>query len=459
MRLRRNLIVGLIVLTSFMLMDNAKALVEVGRVTLPYPNPTRVFMHVAGDYAYLGSYADRKVYIYNVADKTSPQIMSTIATNYHNIHDIWSADGYVYTAHRFGGINMIDVSNPSAPTIVSSRNDGYIHKGLTTVGNYLYSGKNLQIYDIKGGFLDPKGSLPVTFDGFEVVVTPDGQYAYHYVNNTGGAPTGIYDVTDKSNPFEIGTFYGSPEPGPLWEMEISPDGSYLYGGWTRNATGHGSGFVIFDLTDPTSPQPVSQVSHPLLMELSLDHVNQILFVRNGWDDATISAYDVSDPSLPEKIDCHDTPFTWYSNWQDIAASEGYLYVIDDRDLVVMSYEVMSNEVTVFDCPLPIPDCGAVSEAIESCRLDMTSYDVCCVNDVTDAFVSSGTITQDQKVIIEAAPSCAVNPKNHGKFVSCTAGLTNHLISNSAHERFMNCIGETDVGKKPKRLLRKGRSRV
>jgi len=120
-------------------------LTEVGRIELPRYSHSqehvRSKIHVEGDFAYIGDMMSRRVNIFNVADKSNPQYVSSILTNYGDIHEIWYADGYVYTGHRFGGINMIDVSNPYAPVIVDYRNDGYIHKGLMTVNDRLYSGK------------------------------------------------------------------------------------------------------------------------------------------------------------------------------------------------------------------------------------------------------------------------------------------------------------------------------
>jgi hypothetical protein len=143
----------------------------------------------------------------------------------------------------------------------------------------------------------------VNVDGREVVVNPDGNYAYRSTANAGiNVPIGVYNIADKSvNPTEIGSFYENTGEEQPWEMEISPDGPYLYAATVYD------GFRIYDLATPSSPQLMAYVAHPSIHDISLDYTNKILYVRNFIEDSSISAYDVSDPYLPSLVDCYYFP--------------------------------------------------------------------------------------------------------------------------------------------------------
>ncbi len=64
----------------------------------------------------------------------------------------------------------------------------------------------------------------VNVDGREVVVNPDGNYAYRSTANAGiNVPIGVYNIADKSvNPTEIGSFYENT--GDRWALSLSCDG-------------------------------------------------------------------------------------------------------------------------------------------------------------------------------------------------------------------------------------------
>jgi len=334
---------------------------EVGKVQLPSyadtrMNPVRVKMHVDGDYVYIGDYVSREVYIYNVADKSSPNRVSRIQTQYGNIHDIWYDDGYVYTGHRGGGITMINVTDPSAPSIARNIGVGYIHRGLATVGNYLFCGKGFSIYEIDktGGNLLVRSNLGNHFDGFEVVATPNGDYAYRGIEWGVNQPLGVYNVQNKSNPQFVKLFHENTGEYPPGEMEISPDGNFLYA-LTNHVPPGEAGFRIYNIANPADPQLLSHTAHANILSLSLDNVHKILYVRDSklGTDCSIREYDVVDPSSPNLIDCYYFPPSSFLNRDtgyveaqdgDLWYSNGYIYAVYDDDLVIL--QVNSNVAPV-----------------------------------------------------------------------------------------------------------------
>jgi hypothetical protein len=298
---------------------------------------------VNGDYAYIADY-ERYLYIYDVSDKSAPVLESSFPLSvFSNVHDMWYADGYVYTGHRYGGICMINVSDRKAPFEVACKKYQYIHKGLVSWDHYLFTGENgLTVYDISTNLTSRKsvGGTAGTSQAYEVVVTPDGNYAYGCTSHhLSGFPVRIYNVTNKANPSVVNSF--DFDRGEIcYEMLISADGKYLYITVFDSTRTTSPGFHIYDLTNPMVPELTATVSHPRALDLSLDDQNNVLYVRNLWSpDAGISAYNVSDPSSPSLLDFYNLSCC-YNNYEqngDVWYSDRYVYAVAEDDLVILEF--------------------------------------------------------------------------------------------------------------------------
>ena len=176
-------------------------------------------------------------------------------------------------------------------------------------------------------------------DGREVVVTPDGNYAYRSTANAGiNVPMGVYNIADKSvSPTEIGRFYEN-----TGRRAALGNGDFPMA-LSMSATVY-DGFRIYDLATFSSLL-VAYVAHPSIHDISLDYTNKILYVRDFIEDSSISAYDMSDPYLPSLVDCYyfpnlemyncDTGVHNEAQTGDLWYSEGYIYRVFGYDLVIL----------------------------------------------------------------------------------------------------------------------------
>ncbi|GIR20966.1 MAG: hypothetical protein CM15mP36_01730 [Flavobacteriales bacterium] len=86
-------------------------------------------INVAGNYAYIAAY--KNFYIYDISDVNSP-LVSTYSCG-AGCNDFVIDGNYVYLANGFYGLQILDVSNPSSPTLTDSYDNGYLNGVSKTV--------------------------------------------------------------------------------------------------------------------------------------------------------------------------------------------------------------------------------------------------------------------------------------------------------------------------------------
>lgn len=115
----------------------ATAAAQIGTLTLPAgigDDPRSVVILSGGSHVAISNQVDGWLHSVNVTTPTNP----TLATSYNPpFGDQWfeaeftsQFGGRLFTAHRGGGINMIDVSNPLAPNAIASTPSTYHFRGM-----------------------------------------------------------------------------------------------------------------------------------------------------------------------------------------------------------------------------------------------------------------------------------------------------------------------------------------
>ena len=109
-----------------------------------------------------------------------------------------------YVADGYGGLRIIDISDPTTPTEVGLFDDNTWTKSVFVVGSYAY--------------------IASEFDGLVII-----------------------DISDPTNPTKVGTFDDN-----TWTQSVFVVGSYAY------IASEFDGLVIIDISDPTTPTKVGQ---------------------------------------------------------------------------------------------------------------------------------------------------------------------------------------------------------
>ncbi len=222
---------------------------------------------ISGKYAYLGhsQYGVNEFSVADISDPTKPRILGGIdvGTN-HVVSDVEAVGGYVYTANTSNAANsyeiqLIDVSNPISPTLVSGVNTAAANcNDVLVSGNYVYAAcynatdaiADLYIID----YTDKNNPVVTTSTN----ITADGAYTLekygdylivgtqNATNYNVGADVLIFNV---SNPY-LATYVGGYNTGANAVAEITLKGNYLYVGSLTAVNSYE--FMIFDVSNPSS---------------------------------------------------------------------------------------------------------------------------------------------------------------------------------------------------------------
>ncbi len=157
----------------------------------------------------------------------APQFVSSINTgNANNANDVFVLGNYAYVADKVNGLQIVNISNPEAPTLeggirttLGDANKVYV------VGDHAFvtNGNGVNSIDV----IDPKnptirGTYQTTGDVYGIHVT--GNYAYLAVaDNTGFGGLHVLDVSNPASPFRVALY-----KTPINAHDVYVSGNYAY---------------------------------------------------------------------------------------------------------------------------------------------------------------------------------------------------------------------------------------
>lgn len=194
-----------------------------------------------GSLAYVGTTTGRRLEVLDVSDPSAPAGVGSylLADILRDVH----VDGDVaYVAASFQGLRILDVSNPATITEIGVADCSFAST-VDVAGDRAYTGAGdvLCVTDVT----DP--AAPEALGTFEAPsfindVAALGQHVLLVL----GTELCVVDVADPSQPFLVAT-----APIPYQGQRISVSGSRAY------VAARGSGWVAFDIADPTNPVQVT----------------------------------------------------------------------------------------------------------------------------------------------------------------------------------------------------------
>jgi hypothetical protein len=225
--------------------------------------------------------------------------------------DVTVVGNYAYTADRYTGLRVIDISDPTNPVLAAVHNTAGIANGVAIAGDYVYvadDGEGLIVVDIT----DPTNpALAGSYDtpGYAYDVAIAGNHAYVADYDAGGLQ--LIDITDPTNPVLAGSY---DTPGSARALKVA--GNYAY------VADYDAGLQVIEISDPTNPVSAGAYDTPgsaVGVELAGDYA----FVADA--DFGIQVIDIGDPTAPTLAGSYDTPnHAW-----DVAISGDHAYVADN----------------------------------------------------------------------------------------------------------------------------------
>ena len=227
---------------------------QVRRQVTPTPTPTPTplielvgqiggfirAVEVQEGYAYVG--VGPRLLILNVSNPSHPVLVGQSPVLPTFVESVRVVGDFAYVTKGYGGLQIIDVSNPANPTLRGAYDTPGSARGISVVGSlaYVADGSSLQVIDVsnpanptlRGAYNTPGNAYGVSVVG-SLAYVADGYYS----------GLQIIDVSNPANPTWRGAY---DTPGPAYNVSV-------VGGLAYVADGYNSGLQIIDVSNPANP--------------------------------------------------------------------------------------------------------------------------------------------------------------------------------------------------------------
>lgn len=264
--------------------------------------------------------------IVDLHDEKAPKLVAEVEV------DPWvsvlaQSKSYVYLGTRDEGIFVINVSDPSSPTIVSHHKEYGSIRDIAVYGDIAFVSSNgfggLMILDIS----DPAQPLEINRLRFKEYVPRDrignitlsGQWMYVDLQD---GPQLALDITDPQRPTIVSVPLFSEMNPSAHPFLISIHDDYGYGNTLQ-------GFSAVDLSLPANPKVIASVNTPEYVTSMMPYGNY-LYVASLF---AFRVYDISDPSDPHEVAHYDV-----KQGASVDA-EGNFAILADKDFGLYIFEI------------------------------------------------------------------------------------------------------------------------
>jgi len=262
--------------------------------------------------------------IINISDPTRPSITGDFTAPF-NIHEIIPIGDYVYllvgTGLESADLVVVDISDPEHPVEVSlDSNTAWRAVSMAVSGRFIFladpggpgTSGSLKIFDVADP-VHPK--LTGYFDGVNQpagAMTVDNRLAY--VTSDDGLA--IVDISEPTAPSRAGLYMLDRLPDLGRDIVVSGSYAYIADGW--------SGLLVVDISRPNNPLIVSSLDTAgIAWGLALD--GNLVYVADEYNGLRV--IDISNPINPVEVGFYDLPgqFEFFHN---VTIADKYAYVAD-----------------------------------------------------------------------------------------------------------------------------------
>ncbi|MDH6083979.1 Calx-beta domain-containing protein [Umezakia ovalisporum] len=247
-------------------------------------------VQVVGDYAYVAD-GSSGLQILNITNPSSPTLTASYDTPDFAL-GVQVVGNYAYVADGESGLQIINITNPSSPTLIGSFDTPDFALGVQVVGNYAYvadGDSGLQILNITN---PSSPSLTASYDtpDFALGVQVVGNYAYVADGESG------LQIINITNPF-------SPTLTASYDTPGSAEGVQVVGNYAYVADGE-SGLQILNITNPSNPTLTASYDTPELA-YGVQVVGNYAYVAD--DKSGLQIINITNPSSPSPTKNYQTP--------------------------------------------------------------------------------------------------------------------------------------------------------
>jgi hypothetical protein len=302
---------------------------------------------VSGDYAFLavgGSNARgyRGMEVIDVSDPSNPTYVTSVGADRAG-YDVEISGQHAYLANDWSGLRVYDINDPTMPDWVGVSAASNSANDIAVVGEYAFLTQHaLVVIDVSDPTdpvrlrsLFPENSQ-VRYRGVAVW----GNYAYVAGERDGLL---VFDISDLDRPVGVGSYdtgegqaQGVAVAGNL---ALVAERDYPY-----SPPREGAGLVLIDVTNPANPVELGHydTGNAYDVVISGDHA----YVADL--DSGLHVLDISEPASPALVE-GSAPFSAL----DVAVENGYIYVAAGPDGLIIFRDPFPEE--------PVPDVTFVVE--------------------------------------------------------------------------------------------------
>jgi|CXWL01.1.fsa_nt_gi hypothetical protein len=285
-------------------------------------------IRLQGDYAYIASGATG-LYVVDVSDPTAPSIAGFVDTP-GNANDLAVLGDFAYVADG-GGLQIVDLADPAAPRLLGALalpapvSDVVVRDGRA----YVASSNGLRIVDVS----NPAAPLlrsSLTFNlSFEATrgVALTGNLL---VVTQGGGGIHVVDISNDLAPVRLGGTHTWPQSGVSSALDVAVRGTRVY-----VADGYGprtARLAAIDISVPSTPVVVGRSEFPYgLSGLAFDR--NLLFASDFAFVNAVPVFDVDpvNPAFRGLINFSGPPLARDDNGNGIDVRDGLVYVVGNRN--------------------------------------------------------------------------------------------------------------------------------
>jgi len=262
-------------------------------------------IQVKGNFAYIGDSSEGLV-ILDISNPSAPSLVGNHDTR--GIYDLAIDGNYAYLARYKDGLRIIDISTPASPTTIGNFDTPGSAEGVYVSGKYAYladQDKGLQVINISNPSApSAAGNYDTSGDLRGVYVS--GNYAYAADYSSG---LQILNVSNSSAPTWVSTYDISSET-----QGVFVKGNYAY------AADSEKGLFIIDVSNPSSPFLKGKYKGPGYPS-SVYVSGNYAYMTNNQGLQVIDVSNPSSPTLAGSIDAQGLAL-------DVYISGNYAYVAD-----------------------------------------------------------------------------------------------------------------------------------
>lgn len=320
-----------------------------------------------GNYLYTGHWGGNLgIGIYNLSNPSYPTYIATNELDNSTSSSVYSmkeANGYLFITARYSEkLYVINYLNPTNLQVVGVINSGVLHGQITIEGNNLFLAnedtKTFEVFNIANPANPFRVSSINIGTGWSWSTAYKSGIAYCSTSgsNTENAGIKVINVSNLNAPNIISTI----DILDFQPYRITVIGDYLYAACESNTNTLPPKFIIYNISNPSSPTMVSEIVVPNVSSLrSLSVEGNYLYVgcQSIGTTGAISIYNIVNAASPVLVAQSSSNVS--RGFFSLAHANGFVYCADKIRHEICTYSITS--------PCPTPTATISSQSNVSCN--------------------------------------------------------------------------------------------